>query len=87
MNLPEHLHERASEILGHEMELVTAKRYWAVVLGLKPMQDGDMWCLLWGDNMQTGVAAFGRTPYDAILEFEKAMHENAKTVNEQGGGE
>lgn len=74
MSCPDYLEPRIAEMLDHDMELITSKRYWAVVLGLKPTQDGDMWCLLWGDNLQTGVAAFGKTPYEAILAFEKAMY-------------
>lgn len=36
--------------------------------------DGNKWCVLYGDNLQDGVAGFGDTPYDAMLEFNKAWH-------------
>jgi hypothetical protein len=36
--------------------------------------DGNMWCVLHGENLQDGVAGFGPTPYLAILDFNKAFH-------------
>ena len=64
--------------LTHEAQM----NYWAhkqdyiLVEALKPkiMQDGDKWCCLYGDNLQEGVAGFGDTPNEAILDFNKAMH-------------
>lgn len=43
------------------------------VLGLTPYPDGNQWCVLWGENLQEGVAGFGDTPYLAILAFNKAV--------------
>lgn len=36
--------------------------------------DGNKWCVLYGDNLQDGVAGFGDTPYLAMLDFNKAWH-------------
>ena len=33
-------------------------------------QDGDQWCVLYGDNLQDGVAAFGDTPAKAATQFD-----------------
>lgn len=33
--------------------------------------DGDMWCALYGDNMQNGVAGFGKSPAAALNDFDK----------------
>lgn len=44
-------------------------------LGLAPYPDGDAWCVLWGDNLQDGVAGFGKTPYLAVLDFNRAVHQ------------
>ena len=33
--------------------------------------DGNSWCALYGDNLQTGVAGFGDSPNKAMLEFDK----------------
>lgn len=32
--------------------------------------DGDKWCLLYGENLQEGVAGFGDTPEQAALDFD-----------------
>jgi hypothetical protein len=33
--------------------------------------DGNMWCALYGDNLQDGVAGFGETPAKACADFDK----------------
>lgn len=33
--------------------------------------DGNMWCALYGDNLQDGVAGFGDTPALAMYDFDK----------------
>ena len=35
-------------------------------------KDGDMWCALFGDNLQEGVAGFGETPAKAMYAFDTA---------------
>jgi hypothetical protein len=32
--------------------------------------DGNMWCALYGDNLQDGVCAFGETPDAASIQFD-----------------
>lgn len=49
------------------------RKLWAVVLGLVPKQDGDQWCVLWGKDLQSGIAAFGDTPEAAMIHFDAAM--------------
>lgn len=34
--------------------------------------DGDMWCALYGDDLASGVAGFGKTPAEAMYEFDAA---------------
>lgn len=43
---------------------------------LKP--DGDQWCALLGEDLQTGVAGFGETPSKAMYAFDDAFY-RAKT--------
>ena len=31
--------------------------------------DGDKWCVLWGIDLQQGIAGFGDTPEKAMVEF------------------
>jgi hypothetical protein len=33
--------------------------------------DGDMWCALCGENLQDGVAGFGKSPGLAMVDFDK----------------
>lgn len=34
--------------------------------------DGSMWCALYGDDLQVGVAGFGETPDAAMRAFDQA---------------
>lgn len=34
--------------------------------------DGNQWCALYGANLQEGVAGFGRSPKEAMLDFDRA---------------
>lgn len=40
--------------------------------------DGDRWCALYGENIQTGVCAFGETPAKAYSAFDEAWHAEVK---------
>lgn len=39
-------------------------------------KDGDQWCALAGDNLQSGVAGFGHTPSDAVADFKSNFRNN-----------
>ena len=43
-----------------------------VLLRPKLTLDGDQFCVLYGDDLQTGLAGFGDTPERAIWAFNKA---------------
>lgn len=32
--------------------------------------DGSMWCALYGENIQEGVAGFGKSPAKAMQDFD-----------------
>jgi hypothetical protein len=36
--------------------------------------DGDHWCALYGENIQYGVAGFGKSPSDAMWKFDQEWH-------------
>jgi hypothetical protein len=38
------------------------------------MADGDMWCVLLGDDLQVGVAGFGKTVAEAMTAFDQAFY-------------
>jgi len=37
----------------------------------KLFKDGNMWCALYGINLQEGVAGFGKSPEYAMIAFDK----------------
>lgn len=37
-------------------------------------RDGNMWCALFGDDLQVGVAGFGETPAKAMWAFDIAWN-------------
>lgn len=39
--------------------------------------DGNQWCALFGDDLQSGVAGFGDSPAEAMWDFDKQW--NTKT--------
>jgi len=48
------------------------------MFGAKLTVDGDHWCWLYGDNLQDGIAGFGKSPYLAALDFNKNFHKELK---------
>ena len=48
----------------------------ALFAQLKPSlkKDGDQWCVLYGDNLQEGVAGFGDSPRDAVIAFNEEWY-------------
>lgn len=45
-------------------------------LGLRPFKDGNEWCVLWGDEIQSGISGFGKTPMQAMDNFYMALYGN-----------
>ena len=38
-------------------------------IGLKPFSDGNAWCYLLGEDLQTGIVGFGNTIEEAAIDF------------------
>ena len=56
---------REFELAAHEMQR-------PFVLFKPPISiDGNQWCVLYGENLQSGVSGFGDTPEKAALDFDK----------------
>lgn len=36
--------------------------------------DGDMWCVLLGENLMEGIAGFGKTVAEAMTNFDQAFY-------------
>jgi len=83
MNEQEYWMNRANQdTVNNNLALEAQINYWAakkdyiIVEALKPqiMLDGDKWCCMYGSNLQEGVAGFGDTPNEAILDFNQAFY-------------
>lgn len=46
----------------------------SVIYGPKIFKDGDEWCALHGENIQVGVAGFGKSPKLACAAFDAAWN-------------
>lgn len=78
MELPGYMHAIAAENLGMEGTAAYRRSLWATVLNLRPKPDGDKWCVLWGENLQEGISAFGDTPEEAMMNFDQEMRRKGK---------
>ena len=45
-----------------------------VIYKPKLTRDGNQWCALFGDDLQSGVAGFGDSPAEAMWAFDKEWH-------------
>jgi hypothetical protein len=49
------------------------------ILKPKLYEDGKQWCVLLGDDIQSGICGFGDTPRKALWAFNKAWDKKATT--------
>ena len=49
------------------------------ILNPKLFVDGNKWCVLYGDNIQSGVCGFGDSPEKAVWDFNKSW---SKSLND-----
>ena len=75
MNIPDHLHGIAWNILADEAARAHFLCRPSVMLGVVPKPDGNAWCALLGPNLMEGVCGFGPTPNEAMYAFDKAWYE------------
>lgn len=66
------------EELQHQEKMNILIQEWEYKLFamLKPdvKKDGNQWCVLYGSDLQEGIAGFGNTPYLAILDFNSQFN-------------
>lgn len=64
--------------LEHEAKMIQLNESCAMNLFsiLKPYlsKDGNQWCVLYGENLQEGIAGFGDSPFLAIIDFNKSFN-------------
>ena len=46
---------------------------------------GGMWCALYGDNLQHGLAGFGKTPAEACKDFDKNWERQPAALEKLAG--
>lgn len=72
MEIPENLnrvwHQAAIDAQRAAAERVRPSVLFRPVLS----RDGNQWCALLGENLQEGVAGFGKTPDEAMRSFDRA---------------
>lgn len=56
----------------------------AIAYKLVPFRDGNQWCVLLGDDLQSGIAGFGDSPSLAIADFDRAMNTKIKATDTEG---
>lgn len=59
----------ASVIMGELVDTANRRREPDAVFRPRLSLDGNRWCALYGDNLQDGVAGFGASPEEAMLDF------------------
>ena len=52
------------------MEALAQYKRPSAIFRPKLYPDGDEWCALYGDNLQSGVCGFGSTPEQAMIQFD-----------------
>jgi hypothetical protein len=71
-----------NETIEHDSRLRAAQTAedFAMFAALKPeiKKDGNQWCILLGNNIQEGIAAFGKSPFEAIRNFNAEMYKEIK---------
>lgn len=62
------------------LNLIIAKQEILLFTELKPKItiDGNQYCVLYGNDLQSGIAGFGDTIYNAIIDFNKQFHKQLK---------
>lgn len=63
-----------------QMNYWAAKQDMALAESLKPQFfiDGDKWCCLYGENIQDGVAGFGDSPHEAVIDWNNQFKTKLK---------
>jgi len=45
-------------------------------LGIVPYKDGNQWCALYGEDLQSGIAGFGNTPFLAMADLRDQLNKS-----------
>ncbi len=76
-----------TELTHHDYEAADVRSQWAqeqsefnLFAMLKPelVRDGNQWCVLYGKDLQSGIAGFGDSPHMAIMDFNNEWYKSIK---------
>ena len=67
----ENLSHYAAMALEHSREVSAEQCRPSVLFKPAVSIDGTQWCALYGDDLQCGVAGFGDSPAEAMLDFDR----------------
>jgi hypothetical protein len=70
MNVPEHMQGQVWELLQAKCQTEELRQAPHVLMRPRLSIDGNMWCALYGENVQDGVAGFGGSPEEACADFD-----------------
>jgi hypothetical protein len=59
-------------VLNNQWNAAQSQQLPSVLYRPRLMADGDMWIALYGDDLASGVCGCGKTPAEAMYEFDKA---------------
>lgn len=66
------------EVMLHQVRMSTAvmQEEYTLFAMLKPKVyiDGNQYCVLYGEDLQSGICGFGETIHKAIQDFDKAFN-------------
>lgn len=75
-----HAVEMAKEAIQQTLQCYTAPH---VIYRPKLYLDGNEWCALLGESLQSGVCGFGGSPQLAMADFDKAWYKLQQPVKTQ----
>lgn len=73
--------------IEHSRTVESAEMNLFSMLRPRIFMDGDQWCVLYGENLQDGVAGFGSSPMLAVYDFNKAWHRPIAAISKATGGQ
>ena len=71
----------SKEVYEYLNQDLTSNREWSIASMLKdcnimPYRDGNQWCILIGEDLQSGICGFGELIYDAFIDFMRNAQTN-----------
>ena len=65
-----YLNDIRQEAYFHIGQVASAMQLPSAIYRPRIFMDGNKWCALYGENIQEGVAGFGDSPQEAMMDFD-----------------